>query len=224
MAKWNQSKALKSARTDALSGISPVVPQDFTDIGAAPLIEVSGVTTDFVFSIPGVFPQRADLFDPTPVEEPIERWPARPRENTFEYNFRDLDPVLDSEIIVVLGLTGSASGSYVGYYPGLSSSTQVGIASLFAVGESSSFIIAGGVSLANTSYRPQYTVWGWDNSSSNTLWRGTVSSIETNTNRMYVTVDYISREIQFSDPTQKWNIATTQNGTGFGGGGGGSPA
>ena len=223
MAKWNNTKLQKDSRSNVLNDVEPPVPPEFTDIGATDSIDVGGVTTDPVFFIPGTVLERADLFDPV-LEESVERWPARPRGATFEYNFLDLDLVLDSEFIEVRGLTTSASGSYVGYYPGLSSSTQVGIVSLFAVGESSSFIIAGGVSLANTSYRPQYTVWGWDNSSSNTLWRGTVSSIETNTNRMYVTVDFISREIQFSDPTQKWNIATTQNGTGFGGGGGGSPA
>ena len=218
MAKWNQSKALKSARTDALSGISPVVPQDFTDIGAAPLIEVSGVTTDFVFSIPGVFPQRADLFDPTPVEEPIERWPARPRGATFEYNFLDLDLVLDSEFIEVRGLTTSASGSYVGYYPGLSSSTQVGKASLFAVGEPSSFIIAGGVSLANTSYREQIKIYGIDTSAAGTQWSGTITSVNTAINRVSITVNTVSREIEISDPTQSWNITNVPLG------GGGSPA
>lgn len=220
MAKWNNTKLQKDSRSNVLNDVEPPVPPEFTDIGATDSIDVGGVITDPVFFISGAVLQRADMFDPV-LEESVERWPSRPRGATFEYEFQYLDPVADSEFIEVRGLTASASGSYVGYYPGLSSSTQVGKDSQFGVGDTEFFTIAGGVSLANTAYRPQYTVWGWDNSSSNTLWRGTVSSIQTNTNRMYVTVDFISREIQVLDPTQKWNIATTQNGTGFGGGGGG---
>jgi len=215
--RWNDIKSQRASRSSQLSGVPAPTPPLFTDLGGVSKIEVNGVTSSPSFLIPGVVPQRVDIFSAVLEEEPIERWPARVRGATFEYNFQDLDPDLDSEFIGVRGLTTSASGSYVGYYPGLSSSTQVGKADLFAVGEPSSFVIAGGISLANTSYREQIKIYGTDTSAAGTQWSGTITSINTATNRVNIIVNTRSREIQISDPTQKWNIANVP-----GGGGGGA--
>jgi hypothetical protein len=159
MTNWNTTKSLKAARNNALAGVQPPTPPDFSDIGTPPTIDVGGVTTDFVFGIPGVVPQRADISEAV-VEETIERWPARPRPAGFPLKYQGLDAGgLDAEFITVTGLTASVitANTWVGYYPGLSSTTQVGVASQLTAGVPVSFTIAGGVSLYGTAYTPPVT-------------------------------------------------------------------
>ena len=215
MPSWNTTKSLKAARTNALAGVQPPTPPDFSDIGTPPTIDVGGVTTSFVFGIAGVVPQRADISEAV-LEETIERWPARPRTAGFPLKYQGLDAAgLDAEFITVTGLTASVTtaNTWVGYYPGLSSSTKVGPLGVeqFAVGLPVSFTIAGGVSLYGTAYAPPLTtVYAVDGSSAGTQWNGTVSAVNYSTNTLTVVPAYISRTILITDPIQqKWSIYHT---------------
>jgi len=222
MPSWNTTKSLKAARNNALAGVQPPTPPDFSDIGTPPTIDVGGVTTSFVFGIPGVVPQRVDITEAV-LEEPIERWPARPRPDGFPLSYQGLNTNLDSNFITTTGLTASATtaNTWVGYYPGLSSSTRVGPAATqqFAVGLPVSFTIAGGVSLYGTAYTPPATtVYAVDGSSAGTQWNGTISAVNYSTNTLTVIPAYISRTILVSDPIQqKWSLSNTAPGGGAGG-------
>jgi len=212
MPSWNTTKSLKAARNNALAGVQPPTPPDFSDIGAPPTIDVGGVTTDFVFGIPGVEPQRADISQAV-LEETIERWPARPREAGFPLKYQYLDETgLDAEFITVTGLTASVitANTWVGYYPGLSSTTQVGVASELTAGVPVSFTIAGGVSLYGTAYAPPATtVYAVDGSTAGTQWNGTISAVNYSTNLLTVIPAYVSRTVLIGDPTQVWSLYHT---------------
>jgi hypothetical protein len=215
MPSWNITKSLKAARNNALAGVQPPTPPDFSDIGAPPTIDVGGVTTSFVFGILGVVPQRVDITEAVLVET-IERWPARPRAAGFPLKYQGLDAGgLDAEFITVTGLTASVitANTWVGYYPGLSSSTQVGLpfaVEQFAVGLPVSFTIAGGVSLYGTAYAPPATtVYAVDGSTAGTQWNGTISAVNYSTNTLTVIPAYISRPILGTDPTQLWSLYHT---------------
>ncbi len=212
MSTWNTAKSLKAARTNALGDVQPPTPPDFSDIGVSPTIEVGGVTTDFVFGISGVVPQRVDISEAVLVET-IERWPARPRDPEFPLRYQDLDAGdLDAEFITVTGLTASVTtaNTWVGYYPGLSSSTQVGVVSELTAGVPVSFTIAGGVSLYGTAYAPPATtVYAVDGSSAGTQWNGTISAINYSTNLLTVVPGYVSRTVLIGDPTQVWSLYHT---------------
>jgi len=212
MPSWNTTKSLKAARTNALGDVQPPTPPDFSDIGTPPTIDVGGVTTSFVFGIPGVVPQRVDISEAVLVET-IERWPARPREAGFPLKYQGLDAGgLDAEFITVTGLTASVitANTWVGYYPGLSSTTQVGVASQLTAGVPVSFTIAGGVSLYGTAYAPPATtVYAVDGSSAGTQWNGTISAINYSTNLLTVIPAYVSRTVLIGDPTQKWSLYHT---------------
>ena len=206
--RWNDIKTYRAARNRDISGIPQPTPEDFTDLGKISKIEVNGITYEPSFLIPGVAPQRADLFEPVQ-EEPIERWPARVRPVGFEKNYTYIDPDLDSELVQSQGLTyNSGSQTWVGYYPGLTSNTQVGIVSQFQVGIPISFTIAGRT-LEGTAYTTGSLVYGLDGSSAGTDWNGTISSVNTTTNSFIVVPGYISREIGLGDPTQVWAITHT---------------
>ncbi len=212
MTNWNTTKSLKAARTNALAGVQPPTPPDFSDIGAPPTIDVGGVTTDFVFGILGVVPQRADISEAVLVET-IERWPARPRAAGFPLRYQRLDAAgLDAEFITVTGLTASVitANTWVGYYPGLSSSTQVGVVSQLTAGVPVSFTIAGGVSLYGTAYAPPATtVYAVDGSTAGTQWNGTISAVNYSTNLLTVIPAYVSRNIEIGEPTQLWSLYHT---------------
>ena len=212
MPNWNTTKSLKAARTNALAGVQPPTPPDFSDIGTTPTIDVGGVTTDFAFGIVGVVPQRVDITEAV-LEEPVERWPARPRDPEFPLKYQGLDATgLDAEFVTVTGLTASviAANTWVGYYPGLSSSTQVGVVSQLTAGVPVSFTIAGGVSLYGTAYTPPATtVYAVDGSSAGTNWNGTVSAVNYSTNTLTVIPAYVSRNIEIGEPTQKWSLYHT---------------
>ena len=212
MPSWNTTKSLKAARNNALAGVQPPTPPDFSDIGTPPTIDVGGVTTDFVFGIPGVVPQRADISEAV-VEETIERWPARPRPAGFPLKYQGLDAGgLDAEFITVTGLTASVitANTWVGYYPGLSSTTQVGVASQLTAGVPVSFTIAGGVSLYGTAYTPPVTtVYAVDGSTAGTQWNGTISAVNYSTNTLTVIPAYVSRTVLIGDPTQVWSLYHT---------------
>jgi hypothetical protein len=212
MPSWNTTKSLKAARNNALAGVQPPTPPDFSDIGTPPTIDVGGVTTSFVFGIPGVVPQRVDISEAV-LEETIERWPARPRAAGFPLRYQRLDAAgLDAEFITVTGLTASVTtaNTWVGYYPGLSSSTQVGVVSQLTAGVAVSFTIAGGVSLYGTAYTPPATtVYALDGSSAGTQWNGTISAVNYSTNTLTVIPAYVSRTVLIGDPTQVWSLYHT---------------
>jgi len=212
MPSWNITKSLKAARNNALAGVQPPTPPDFSDIGTPPTIDVGGVTTSFVFGILGVVPQRADISQAV-LEETIERWPARPRAAGFPLRYQRLDAAgLDAEFITVTGLTASVTtpNTWVGYYPGLSSSTQVGVVSQLTAGVPVSFTIAGGVSLYGTAYAPPVTtVYAVDSSAAGTQWNGTISAINYSTNLLTVIPAYVSRTVLIGDPTQVWSLYHT---------------
>jgi len=212
MPSWNTAKSLKAARTNALGDVQPPTPPDFTDLGSTPTIDVGGVTTSFVFGIPGVVPQRVDISEAVLVET-IERWPARPRPAGFPLKYQGLDATgLDAEFVTVTGLTASVTtaNTWVGYYPGLSSSTQVGVVSQLTAGVAVSFTITGGVSLYGTAYAPPATtVYAVDGSSAGTQWNGTISAVNYSTNTLTVIPAYVSRSIGIGEPTQKWSLYHT---------------
>ena len=212
MPSWNITKSLKAARNNALAGVQPPTPPDFSDIGTPPTIDVGGVTTSFVFGILGVVPQRVDISEAVLVET-IERWPARPRAAGFPLRYQRLDAGgLDAELVTVTGLTASVitANTWVGYYPGLSSSTQVGVVSQLTAGVAVSFTIAGGVSLYGTAYAPPATtVYAVDGSSAGTNWNGTISAVNYSTNTLTVIPAYVSRTVLIGDPTQVWSLYHT---------------
>jgi hypothetical protein len=212
MPSWNITKSLKAARNNALAGVQPPTPPDFSDFGTPPTIDVGGVTTSFVFGILGVVPQRVDISEAV-LEETIERWPARPRAAGFPLRYQRLDAAgLDAEFITVTGLTASVitANTWVGYYPGLSSSTQVGVVSQLTAGVPVSFTIAGGVSLYGTAYAPPATtVYAVDGSTAGTQWNGTISAINYSTNLLTVIPAYVSRTVLIGDPTQVWSLYHT---------------
>ena len=212
MTNWNTTKSLKAARNNALAGVQPPTPPDFSDIGTPPTINVGGVTTDFVFGILGVVPQRVDITEAV-LEETIERWPARPRAAGFPLRYQRLDAAgLDAEFITVTGLTASVitANTWVGYYPGLSSSTQVGVVSQLTAGVPVSFTIAGGVSLYGTAYAPPATtVYAVDSSVNATQWNGTISAINYSTNLLTVIPAYVSRTILIGETGQSWSLYHT---------------
>jgi hypothetical protein len=98
----------------------------------------------------------------------------------------------------------------VGYYPGLSSTTQVGVASQLTAGVPVSFTIAGGVSLYGTAYTPPVTtVYAVDGSTAGTQWNGTISAVNYSTNTLTVIPAYVSRTVLIGDPTQVWSLYHT---------------
>lgn len=212
MPSWNTTKSLKAARTNALAGVQPPTPPDFSDIGTPATIDVGGVTTSFVFGIAGVVPQRVDISEAV-LEETIERWPARPRAAGFPLKYQGLDAAeLDAEFITVTGLTASviSANTWVGYYPGLSSSTQVGVVSELTAGVPVSFTIAGGVSLYGTAYAPPATtVYAVDGSVNATQWNGTISAVNYSTNTLTVIPAYVSRTILIGETGQSWSLYHT---------------
>lgn len=212
--RWNDIKAQRAVRERSLAATPEPVAEPTPINESVSNIVVNGATSAPSWRILGVSPIAADpISGEVPEPEPIERFPARSRGITFEPNYQDLNPVLDAEFISVNGLTGSPSGSWVGYYPGLSSSTQVGKSSLFTVGQPSSFDISTPpVPLDQTAYRQQIKIYGEDTSTAGTRWSGTITDIINN--RIYITVNSVSRTIQISDPTQKWNIANVPLGSG----------
>lgn len=131
---WNDMQAALNTRSSELSGAEETAPSDFTDLGTTSNIDVGGVTSDPQWSVEGTAPQRVDIFEPV-VDEPIERWIARPRPAGFEKSYINLDPALDADLISSEGLTYSAPiATWIGYYPGMTSNTQIGKVTEFIVG------------------------------------------------------------------------------------------
>ena len=207
-------QAQRSARAAELSGLDETAPADFTDIGTPPLFDTEGSVVEPQWSIVGVAPQRADIFEPV-IDETIERWSARPRPAGFEKAYNNLDSVLDADLISAEGLTYSVPiGTWIGYYPGLSSNTQIGKGnSEFIVGRSATLTVFG-ISLAGTAYAPNYTIYGKDFAvgGAGTQFAGIITAVEYNGNSITVTATALNRTILEGDtPTQKWKL--TPSGT-----------
>lgn len=206
--RFDDIQAQRAARAAEFSGQDEVAPPDFTDIGSPPLFDTEGVAAEPQWSIEGVAPQRADIFEAV-IAEPIERWTARPRTAGFAKNYSDLDPVLDADLIFAEGLTYSAPiAAWIGYYPGMTSTTQIGKVVEFVVGSSGTFTITG-ISLAGTAYTPNYRLFGQDHSAAATQFAGTITAVNYSTNTITVTATLFNRTIQPVDPTQTWSLATT---------------
>ena len=206
--RFNDIQAQRAARAAEFSGLDEVAPPDLTDIGAPQLFDTEGLTADPQWGIEGVAPQRADIFEAV-IEEPIERWTARPRPAGFEKAYTDLDPVFNADLIYSEGLTYDApSVAWIGYYPGLSSDTEIGIVSQFIVGSSATFIISG-VSLAGTAWAANYPIFGQDGSIKNTQFRGIVTGV--GANNITVRATLLNRTILANDPPQSWNLTTSGN-------------
>lgn len=204
--RLNDIQAQRDARAAEFAGLDEVAPADFTDIGSPPLIDTEGVSIEPQWSIEGVAPQRVDLFEPV-IEEPIERWVGRPRPAGFEKAYRDIDAVLDADFIATEGLTYSAPiDTWIGYYPGLCSSTQLGKETNFAVGLPVTLIISG-VSLAGTAWAPNYPIFGQDGSIKNTQFRGTITVV--GGNYITATVTTVNRTVLPIDPEQTWSLTRT---------------
>lgn len=219
--RWNDIQAQRAVRERSLAATPEPVAEPTPINESVSNIDVGGVENIPSWRVVGVSPITANpVSGIVPEPEPVERFPARPRGATFELRFQDLNSVLDSSLVTGYGLTASSNGDWVGYYPGLSSNTQVGKATLFAVGQPSLFVIAGGVSLSNTAYRPQITIYGVDTSAAGTRWGATITSVNQATNTVNIIVSSLSRNILVSDPTQRWNISNIPLGGGGGGGAG----
>lgn len=201
-------QAQRAARAAEFSGQDETAPADFTDIGSPPLFDTEGVAADPQWSIEGVAPQRADIFEPV-IEEPIERWTARPRPAGFAKNYIDLNPVLDADFILAEGLIYSEPiATWIGYYPGMTSTTQIGKSIEFIVGSSGTFTITG-ISLAGTAYTPNYRLFGQDHSAAATQFAGTITAVNYSLNTITVTANSFNRTILGADPTQTWTLTTT---------------
>ena len=212
--RFNDIQAQRAARAAEFSGLDEVAPPDLTDIGAPQLFDTEGLTADAQWGIEGVAPQRVDIFAAVVVES-IERWLARPRPAGFEKAYTNLDSVLDADIISSEGLTYSAPiDTWIGYYPGLSSNTQIGKGnSEFIVGSSATLTVFG-ISLAGTAYAPNYTIYGKDFAvgGAGTQFTGIITAVEYNGNSITVTATALNRTILEGDtPTQKWKL--TPSGT-----------
>ena len=217
MTNWNTAKSLKTARTNALGDVQPPTPPDFSDIGAPPTIEVGGVTTDFGFGIPGVVPQRVDIANAV-LEEPVERWPARPREAGFQLKYKDLDVTgLDAEFITETGLTASVSepDTWAGYYPTMISDKQLytnaadkpaGWEDDLIVGEYTVFVTT--ESLDGTAYTVGTRIYGREyNNPTSVRWSGLIVLRE-DFNSMEVAIDSVTGDLSASDPNvQQWYIS-----------------
>lgn len=201
-------QAQRAARAAEFNGLDEVAPPDFTDIGAPPLFDTETSVVEPQWSIEGVAPQRVDIFEPV-INEAIERWPGRPRPAGFTKNYSDLDPVLDADLILAEGLTYSAPiATWIGYYPGMTSTTQIGKGVQFIVGSSGTFTITG-ISLAGTAYTPNYRLFGQDHSAAATQFAGTITSVNYSANTITVTANSFNRTILGADPTQTWSLTTT---------------
>ena len=216
MATWNTQKSIKQARADALAGTTPPTPPDFTDIGTPPIIDVGGVESVPNFFISGVVPERVDLFS-AELEEPIERWPARPRGVTFSVNYKDLDSSgLDSEFIAVQGLTYSEIlEGWTTYFPIMYSNTQlytqefdkpIGWEQPLVVGMSAVFLTT--ESLDPTSYVVGRRIYGREfNNQASVRWSGTIVLRE-DFNTMEVAIDSVNGNLSAADPSaQYWYIS-----------------
>ena len=201
-------QAQRAARAAEFSGLDETAPPDFTDIGAPPLFDTEASAVEPQWSIEGVAPQRADIFEPV-IDEVIERWTARPRPAGFEKAYTDIDPVLDADLILAEGLTYSAPiATWIGYYPGMTSTTQIGKSIEFIVGSSGTFTITG-ISLAGTAYTPNYRLFGQDHSAAATQFAGTITAVNYSANTITVTANSFNRTILGADPTQTWTLTTT---------------
>ena len=201
--RLNDIQAQRDARAAEFAGLDEVAPADFTDIGSPPLIDTEGVAIEPQWSIEGVAPQRVDIFEPV-IEEPIERWVGRPRPAGFEKAYTDIDAVLDADFIYAEGLTYSTPiATWIGYYPGLCSGTQLGKDTVFAVGLPVTLIISG-VSLAGTAWAPNYPIFGQDGSIENTQFRGTITVV--GGDYITATVTTVNRTVLPIDPEQTWSL------------------
>lgn len=223
MATWNRSKTQRDSRTNILSDVEPLVPPEFTDIGVTDSIDVAGVTTEPVFFIAGTVLQRADLFDPV-LEEPPERFPARSRPASAPIDYRDLDPILDAELIGVEGLTFeilSDGDRWTTHFPVLESDTQVytdenskpvtwddGL----IVGQNTTFVISNHT-LYGTSYTVGRVVYGREeNLQGSPTWSGVILSIpDPNTMEVSITSVGSPESINIESTTQHWYISNDQN-------------
>ena len=201
-------QAQRAARAAEFSGLDETAPPDFTDIGAPPLFDTEASAVEPQWSIEGVAPQRADIFEPV-IDEVIERWTARPRPAGFEKAYTNIDPVLDAALISSEGLTYSAPiATWIGYYPGMTSNTQIGKVSQFIVGSSATLTVVG-ISLAGTAYTPNYRLFGQDSSARATQFAGTITGVSYSANTITVRATALSRTILGADPTQTWTLTTT---------------
>lgn len=202
----NDIQAQRAARAAEFSGLDETAPPDFTDIGAPPLFDTEETAVEPQWGIEGVAPQRVDIFEAV-IDEAIERWSGRPRPEGFEKAYTDIDTVLDAELISTEGLTYSAPiATWIGYYPGLCSGTQLGKDTVFAVGLPVTLIISG-VSLAGTAWAPNYPIFGQDGSAANTQFRGTITVV--GGNYITATVTTVNRTVSPLDPTQTWSLTRT---------------
>ena len=204
--RFNDIQAQRAARAAEFSGLDEVAPPDLTDIGAPQLFDTEGLTADPQWGIVGVAPQRVDIFAAV-IEEPIERWPGRLRPAGFEKAYKNINSVLDAALISTEGLTYSApTSTWIGYYPGLCSSTEIGKSSPFFVGATVTLIISG-VSLAGTAWAANYPIFGQDGSIKNTQFRGTIKVV--GGNYITATLTAVNRTVLLADPTQTWSLTRT---------------
>jgi hypothetical protein len=211
MSTWNTAKSLKAARTNALGDVQPPTPPDFSDIGAPSTIEVGGVTTDFVFGISGVVPQRVDITEAV-LEEPVERWPARPREAGFPLKYKDLDATgLDAEFVTETGLTAAVSepDTWVGYYPTMVSDTQLYTNEADKPAGWEDDLIVGEYTVFGTTESLDGTrIYGREaNNPVSVRWSGIVFLRE-DYNSMEVAIDSVTGDLSVADPSvQQWYIS-----------------
>jgi hypothetical protein len=221
--RWNDIKLQRASRSSQLSGVPAPTPPLFTDLGGVSKIEVNGVTSSPSFLIPGVVPQRVDIFSAVLEEEPVERWLARPRGVTFPVRYENIDVNgLDSEFVVDVGLTAAndGTGSWVGYFPTMQSDTQVYTETNNKPATWDDELVVGGFttfntteSLDGTAYTVGRIIYGREeNLQGSPSWSGVIALRE-DPNTMEVTITSVSspESINMDSTTQHWYISNDAN-------------
>lgn len=104
--RWNDIKNIRTTRNQALSGVPPAVPSDFTDLPDVSKIKNTAPESPIEWRVVGVSPVAVD-FDGKQIA-PLrggDPFPARVRPEGFAKVYQDLDSLLDAGIISVQGLT-----------------------------------------------------------------------------------------------------------------------
>lgn len=220
--RWNDIQNQRRARQQSLNDTPPTVSDPATLNESVSKIEVNGVTTSPSWRIFGVSPIEANpVTGVVPLPEPIERFPARPRDIESNYSVRkyeDIDATMDESLIIGYGLTleSGTTSTWTTYFPLMESNTQVytdennkpatwddGL----IVGLATTFTTT--TTMDGTSYTVGTTIYGREENLQGTpSWSGVIVLRE-DPNTMEVTITEVSspESINIDSTTQKWYIS-----------------
>lgn len=224
--RWNDIKSQRAAREQSLATTPEPVPDPTPLNESVSNIDVGGVVNVPTWRIVGVSPIEANpATGIVPIPDPIERFPARPRDIVASFsvrNYDDLDITLDQSLIVSFGLTLAAesTSTWTTYFPLVQSDTQVytdennkpatwddGL----VVGQETTFATT--EILDGTSYTVGTVVYGREeNLQGNPSWSGVIALRE-DLNTMEVTITYVAspESVNGSSTTQHWYISNNND-------------